>query len=54
MVWPFRSTRNPAVLEQLDERVMDLENYNRRLTGLAKQLEKNLKEFSDDDGIGRG
>jgi ferric-dicitrate binding protein FerR (iron transport regulator) len=49
-MWPFkRSTASALVNDRLEERVEDLERYNRRLIELANALAENLKEFSNDE-----
>jgi hypothetical protein len=49
-MWPFkRSASSVLVNDRLEDRVEDLEKYNRRLVEVANVLAEKLKEFSNDD-----
>lgn len=48
-MWGRNRKQSADVADQLEDRVTDLEKYNRRLVELAGALTQNLKEFSDDD-----
>lgn len=45
MVWPFRKTTDPAIADQLDASVADLENYNHSLQEMTELLASKLEEF---------